>query len=69
MSNNLLQRSVTTATARHLANTTKTAPQMMSITPRWMLSLLPWIQVNGGTYRVNRTKVELKKAERIDRIC
>jgi hypothetical protein len=32
---------------------------MMSITPRWLLSLLPWVQVNGGTYRVNRTKVEL----------
>ena len=30
-----------------------------------MLSLLPWVQVDGGTYRVNRTKVELSKAERI----
>jgi len=39
---------------------------MMSITPRWLLRLLPWIQVDGGTYRVNRTKVELSKAERID---
>jgi hypothetical protein len=27
---------------------------------------LPWVQVNSGTYRVNRTKVELKKAERIE---
>jgi hypothetical protein len=27
--------------------------------------MLPWVQVNGGTYRVNRTKVELSKAERI----
>lgn len=61
----LLQRSVTTAVARNLANTTKTAPKMMSITPRWLLSLLPWVQVDGGTYRVNRTKVELRKAERI----
>jgi hypothetical protein len=65
MSDNLLQRSVTTAVARNLANTTKTSPKMMSITPRWLLSLLPWVQVNGGTYRVNRTKVELTKAERI----
>ena len=65
MSDNLLQRSVTTAVAKNLANTTKTAPKMMSITPRWLLSLLPWVQVNGGTYRVNRTKVELSKAERI----
>jgi Phage capsid-like protein/Cyclic nucleotide-binding domain len=65
MSDNLLQRSVTTAVARNLANTTKTSPKMMSITPRWLLSLLPWVQVEGGTYRVNRTKVELTKAERI----
>jgi hypothetical protein len=64
--NNLLQRSVTTAVARNLATTTKTTPKMMSITPRWLLSLLPWVQVNGGTYRVNRTKVELSKAERIE---
>ena len=66
MSDNILQRSVTTAVARNLANTTKTSPQMMSITPRWLLRLLPWVQVYGGTYRVNRTKVELSKAERID---
>src|SRR6187401_103468 len=65
MSDNLLQRSVTTTVARNLANTTKTSPKMMSITPRWMLSLLPWVQVDGGTYRVNRTKVELSKAKRI----
>lgn len=65
MSDNLVQRSVTTSVARNLANTTKTSPKMMSITPRWLLSLLPWVQVNGGTYRVNRTKVELTKAERI----
>jgi hypothetical protein len=65
MPDNLLQRSVTTSVARNLANTTKTSPKMMSITPRWLLSLLPWVQVEGGTYRVNRTKVELTKAERI----
>ena len=65
MSDNLLQRSVTTSVARNLANTTKTSPKMMSITPRWLLSQLPWVQVNGGIYRVNRTKVELPKATRI----
>ena len=66
MSDSLLQRSVTTSVARNLAHTTKTSPKMMSITPRWLLSLLPWVQVEGGTYRVNRTKVELSKAERIE---
>ena len=65
MSDSLLQRSVTTSVARNLAHTTKTSPKMMSITPRWLLSLLPWVQVSGGTYRVNRTKVELTKAQRI----
>src|SRR5580698_5797911 len=65
MSNGLLQRSVTTSVARNLADTTKTSPKMMSITPRWLLSLLPWVHVHGGVYRVNRTKVELPKAERI----
>jgi CRP-like cAMP-binding protein len=66
MSDSLLQRSVTTSVARNLADTTKTSPKMMSITPRWLLSLLPWVHVEGGTYRVNRTKRELSKAERID---
>ena len=65
MSDNLVQRSVTTSVARNLASTTKTSPKMMSITPRWLLRLLPWVQVDGGTYRVNRTKVELTRAKRI----
>ncbi|TLU85761.1 MAG: cyclic nucleotide-binding domain-containing protein [Chlorobium sp.] len=63
--NSLLQRSVTTKVARNLANTTKTPPQMMSITPRWLLKLLPWVHVSSGTYRVNRTKIELQKPDRI----
>ncbi len=65
MSDSLLQRSVTTGVARNLATTSKTRPMMMSITPRHLLRLLPWVQVDGGTYRVNRTKVDLSKAERI----
>ena len=64
-SNSYLQRSVTTHVARNLANTTKTPPQMNSITPRWLLKLLPWVHVSSGTYRVNRTKIELQKPERI----
>src|SRR3954470_4527615 len=66
MSDSLLQRSVTTSVAKNLATTTKTSPKMMSITPRWLLSMLPWVHIHGGTYRVNRTKVELSKAERIE---
>src|SRR5215472_7917022 len=48
------QRSLSTAAARNLATTTKTVPQMQGITSRWLLRMLPWVQVSGGTYRVNR---------------
>ena len=66
MSSAVLQRSVTTSAARNLANTTKTRLMMTSITPRLLLSQLPWVQADGGIFRVNRTKVELPKAERIE---
>lgn len=42
--------------ARQLANTTKTPPQWIGVTPRWLVSLLPWTPVEAGTYRVNRVK-------------
>ena len=48
------QQSLSTAAARNLATTTKTVPQMQGITSRWLLRMLPWVQVSGGTYRVNR---------------
>ncbi|SDP38373.1 Cyclic nucleotide-binding domain-containing protein [Actinopolyspora xinjiangensis] len=46
--------SLGTSAARNLATTTKTPPQMQSITSRWLLRLLPWVQATGGSYRVNR---------------
>ncbi|MFI6145998.1 family 2B encapsulin nanocompartment shell protein [Streptomyces sp. NPDC051109] len=48
------QRSLATSAARNLATTTKSAPQMQEITSRWLLKMLPWVSVQGGTYRVNR---------------
>ena len=48
------QLSLATEAARNLATTTKTVPQMQAITSRWLLRLLPWVQVSGGVYRVNR---------------
>ncbi len=48
------QLSLGTAAARQLATTTKSAPQMQGISSRWLLKLLPWVQVSGGVYRVNR---------------
>jgi hypothetical protein len=44
------------AAARQLANTTKTPPQWIGNTPRWLVSLLPWVPVEAGTYRVNKVK-------------
>jgi hypothetical protein len=46
--------SLDTRAARNLATTTKTRPQMQAITSRWLLRMLPWVDVRGGTYRVNR---------------
>lgn len=48
------QFSLSTAAARTLTTTTKSVPQMRGITSRWLLRRLPWVQVSGGTYRVNR---------------
>src|SRR5215472_594290 len=48
------QLSLSTAAARNLATTSKTPPQMQGITSRWLLRMLPWVEVSAGTYRVNR---------------
>ncbi|WP_407565791.1 family 2B encapsulin nanocompartment shell protein [Streptomyces sp. 184] len=46
--------SLDTAAARNLTTTTKTPPQMQGISSRWLLKALPWTEVKGGAYRVNR---------------
>ncbi len=48
------QTSLSTRAARQLATTSKSRPQMQGISPRWLLRVLPWVSVTGGTYRVNR---------------
>jgi hypothetical protein len=48
------QLSLGVAAARNLATTTKSVPQMQAVTSRWLLRTLPWVEVKGGTYRVNR---------------
>src|SRR5437016_8045020 len=48
------QMSLDIAAARTLTTTTKSTPQMQEITSRWLMRMLPWVQVSGGTYRVNR---------------
>jgi CRP-like cAMP-binding protein len=49
-----VRRSLSTEAARNLTTTTKSKPQMRSITTRWLLKMLPWEDIKGGTYRVNR---------------
>ncbi len=46
--------SLSASAARNLATATVTVPQMAEITPRWLHKLLPWVDVDGGVYRVNR---------------
>ncbi|MEU0454538.1 family 2B encapsulin nanocompartment shell protein [Streptomyces sp. NPDC006129] len=46
--------SLSTEAARRLTTTTKSVPQMQAITSRWLLKMLPWVDVRGGAYRVNR---------------
>jgi CRP-like cAMP-binding protein len=48
------QQSLATTAARNLATTKKSVPQMQGVTSRWLLKMLPWVQVSGGAYRVNR---------------
>lgn len=50
----LTQRALSDGAARQLANATKTAPQLSTITPRWLVQLLQWVPVEAGIYRVNR---------------
>lgn len=49
-----LRMSLSTTAARQLATVTKSVPQMQEISSRWLLKVLPWVQVSGGVYRVNR---------------
>ena len=42
--------------ARQLAIATRTVPQLLTITPRWLTHLLSWIPVESGVYRLNKVK-------------
>ena len=49
-----IRRTLSESGARQLANATKTRPQWSGITPRWLVSFLPWVPVEAGIYRLNR---------------
>jgi len=51
--------------ARQLANATKTVPQMLTITPRWLVHLLSWVPVEAGIYRLNK----VRHPESVDVAC
>jgi len=62
------QSALSDVAARQLANTTKTTPQLSTITPRWLVHLLQWVPVEAGIYRRNRVsnpdQVKIACAER-----
>jgi hypothetical protein len=47
-------RTLSERAARNLSNTTKTPPQWVGSTPRWLVQLLPWTPLEAGVYRINR---------------
>ena len=55
---NEIRRTLSESAARQLANATKTHAQWGGITPRWLVSFLPWTPVEAGIYRLNRVKEE-----------
>nr|WP_248962219.1 family 2B encapsulin nanocompartment shell protein [Sphaerisporangium perillae] len=48
--------SLGTAAARNLATTAKSLPQMREISSRHLLRVLPWVEVPGATFRLNRRR-------------
>jgi hypothetical protein len=58
--------------ARQLAIATRTVPQMITITPRWLTHLMAWIPVESGVYRLNKVKdasrVEVDCSSRDERV-
>jgi CRP-like cAMP-binding protein len=46
--------SLSTGAARGLSTTTKSVPQTLGASPRYLLAVLPWVEAEGGAYRVNR---------------
>jgi hypothetical protein len=51
-----IRRTLSESAARQLANATKTRAQWSGITPRWLVSFLPWAPVEAGIYRLNRVR-------------
>lgn len=53
---NYQQTALGDVAARQLAIATRTVPQMVTISPRWLTRLLNWIPVESGVFRLNKVK-------------
>ena len=53
---NPIQFSLNPSVAQVLSHSTKSVPMMEEISPRWLLTFLPWVPVEAGVYRVNQKK-------------
>jgi hypothetical protein len=56
MADDVERNTLSEGAARQLANATKTRAQWSGITPRWLVSFLPWTPVEAGIYRLNRVR-------------
>lgn len=54
--NSMTLSSLSPKAARRLSHSTKSIPMMEQITPRWLLTFLPWVPVEAGVYRANKCK-------------
>jgi hypothetical protein len=61
----LVSHTLSVRAARTLSHPTLTVPQMLAVSPRWLLHVLPWVNIEGGTYQVNRRRIVLKQSDRI----
>jgi CRP-like cAMP-binding protein len=66
MSETMIRTSLGETAARNLADVTKTAPQMGSLSPRWLLRMLPWADVEAGLFRLNRVRVVGSEIQRVE---
>jgi len=57
------QYSLSPKTAKNLSHSTISLPMMEAITPRWLLTFLPWVSVEAGVYRLNKVKRCTEKRE------
>jgi Phage capsid-like protein/Cyclic nucleotide-binding domain len=61
----LASHTLSVRAARTLSHPALTVPQMLAESPRWLLHLLPWVNVPGGVYQINRRRIVLRQSDRI----